>query len=259
MILVNVNVKMKEKVENTTFTLTLTFIIKSSFFLIIVTEIVELRYRVNVGNVLYWYMKTKTLFLLLFSLSLLFGGCISISSMQTAKTTEKGQFSGSFGIGTDLYTLNENEDTKGNFALAPEVAVRLGISDKVDVGAKIFMLGAAFDAKYNFHQSEDEKWAFAAGLMFDDQIEQFDFRGIYVPIYASIHPTEKFAAYLNPRIGFRYWNTYKKIAFGYGGGLGAKYGKKVSFFVETSIYNDSNIEDFDFFLQFNGGVMYNLK
>lgn len=204
-------------------------------------------------------MKKNTIILLLSALPFLFSGCISISSMQTAKTTEKGQFSGSFGLGTDLYTLNENPDTKNKFVIAPEGAVRLGLSDKVDVGAKLFMLGAAFDTKYNFHQSEDEKWAFAAGLMFDDQIEQFDFRGIYVPMYASIHPSEKFAAYLNPRIGFRYWNTYKEIAFGYGGSFGVKYGKKVSFFVETSIYNDSNIDAFDYFLQFNGGVMYNLK
>ncbi|MCF7808187.1 MAG: hypothetical protein K9M49_00200 [Candidatus Marinimicrobia bacterium] len=85
-------------------------------------------------------------FLLLVTTTSMLTSCISFSTLQSADTLDAGQMSLSAGASV----LGADEDNAG---LLPEVGLRLGVNDRVDVGAKLFMPLALFvDAKVELIQ-----------------------------------------------------------------------------------------------------------
>jgi hypothetical protein len=77
---------------------------------------------------------------------LLLAGCPSLSTLQTVSTVPKGKTR--FAVGAEVIGYKE----KSGSVTAPqtEFGVRYGVTDDIDVGAKIYFLGAEFGGKYQF-------------------------------------------------------------------------------------------------------------
>ena len=71
-------------------------------------------------------------------------GCPSLSTLQTPRTVPKGQVR--FAFAPEVVGAH----TTGDTATAPqtEFAIRYGVSDDIDIGAKLYLLGAEFGAKF---------------------------------------------------------------------------------------------------------------
>jgi hypothetical protein len=194
-----------------------------------------------------------TVFLILFIMFLT--GCASMSTMQTARTTEKGNVGYGFGAGVvnseiPLGTL----DTLKISAPFLEVGARYGITDKLDVGAKITIIGTAtVDVKYQFLGNKESKFASSVGLgggylsisSNDSKSKIYD---AMLPIYFSYHPIDWFSLYFSPKYVFRI-NSYSAAnnqkglnsSHWYGATGGLRLGKKVAFLAEYSYFGNSQI------------------
>jgi hypothetical protein len=75
---------------------------------------------------------------------LLFSGCASLSTLQTPSTVPKGQTR--FAIAAEAVGISSDGDS----ASAPqfEFAARYGLTDDIDAGVKLYVLGAEFGFKY---------------------------------------------------------------------------------------------------------------
>lgn len=84
--------------------------------------------------------------LIIILVPIIFTSCISFSTLQTAETLDRGELS----IAAGMSVLGTDEDNAG---VLPEAGMRMGINDRVDLGAKIFMPLAVFvDAKVELIQ-----------------------------------------------------------------------------------------------------------
>lgn len=92
-------------------------------------------------------MKHKILHVLtIITIPVMLTSCISFSTLQTAETLDQGELS----IAAGMSVLGTDEDNAG---VLPEAGMRMGINDRVDLGAKIFMPLAIFvDAKVELIQ-----------------------------------------------------------------------------------------------------------
>jgi len=107
----------------------------------------------------------KKVFTVLASVILL-SGCASMSTMQTARTTPQGELGYSVGGGyVNTEMPIEGVDTISFKAPMLEVGARYGVTDKLDVGGKLTIIGTAVaDAKYQFLGDRESKVAGSAGL-----------------------------------------------------------------------------------------------
>lgn len=76
-------------------------------------------------------------------------GC-AVAQLQTARTVPAGEVRGTLGAGA---VLNDLQHQRGGFAptqVTPHLALRVGVHDRVDVGARLILgTGGAVDAKVN--------------------------------------------------------------------------------------------------------------
>jgi hypothetical protein len=187
--------------------------------------------------------------------------CVSMTSLQTARTMEKGEFGGGFGGGMVNAEINSGTETFDLKAPFMEASARYGITDKLDAGAKITLIGTSgLDVKYQFLGDKQSLLAGSVGTGFGylslssgsgDNISKSVITDINVPVSFSIHPKEWFAFYASPRYTLRL-NSYNNTVNGvddkgssnsnwYGITTGIRLGKKVGFLVEYSYYlNDTD-------------------
>jgi hypothetical protein len=79
-------------------------------------------------------------------------GCPSLSTMQTPSTVPKGDVR--FGVGFEGIGY---KDASGSVTLPQtEFSARYGVTDDIDVGAKLYFLGAELGAKYQFLHGDFE-------------------------------------------------------------------------------------------------------
>jgi hypothetical protein len=192
-------------------------------------------------------------------------GCASMSTMQTARTVGDGNFEleiGGGAVNTDI-ALGEL-DTLSFSAPFIEVGGRYGITDKLDVGAKLTLIGTATaDVKYQFLGDQESLGAVSTGLGIgylsissgDNESKIFD---IAVPLYLSLHPTPWFSLYSCPRYTLRI-NSYtsdedsgSSTSHWYGATAGMRLGKKVAFLIEYSYFGNTEIDIP--FSQVTGGI-----
>jgi hypothetical protein len=78
--------------------------------------------------------------------SLLLSGCPSLSTLQTPRTVPKGQTR--FGIGAEAVGISSDGDsiTVPQF----EFSARYGLTDDIDIGAKLYAIGVELGLKYQF-------------------------------------------------------------------------------------------------------------
>ncbi len=116
-----------------------------------------------------FYIKSCVLLSIAFMLS----NCMSIATLQTAKTTPKGTglITTSFGLPiqaaaavvTSTVTTGSGYSRLSLFSL--EAAGRVGVTNNLDLGLRFNLLGdAGGDVKYNFFQSPNKKMFLSTGI-----------------------------------------------------------------------------------------------
>lgn len=199
-------------------------------------------------------------------LSIILSSCASMSSLQTARTTPVGEFG--YGVGGGYVKseiqLGETDSTQNLNAPFVEVSTRYGLTDKLDVGARLTIIGTGVvDAKYQFLGDQESVFAGSAGLGLghlsinsgDTKSRIYD---VMVPLYFSVHPTEWFSAYASPRYVYRI-NSYttgeekgSSSTHWYGATGGIRVGKKFGAFLEYSRFGNS--DESTPFSQVTGGI-----
>lgn len=192
-------------------------------------------------------------------------GCFNMSSLQTAKTLEKGK--GRVLIGGGYYTspeVNDALDTLGADDLKMpymEVGYRRGFTDAFEAGVKLTLIGTiAVDGKYQL--LDNNGLAFAVGLSggYAD-IESGTGSSktkIYeamVPLYASYDIGDYLALYLSPKYMFRIYGGDGSGSGSLAGVTGGvKLGKNLGLFIEST-YMQALGEDFSA-IQVNGSLYF---
>lgn len=203
-------------------------------------------------------MTNKTIFytlLLLFSFSMT--SCVSNRSMQTARTTLKGDAGG--GLGGSIIKANyfDSPDSTNIGGFAGEAFARFGIAEKLDVGVNLSMVGTSgLDFKYQF--IGDQESAFAASYGGGVGFFSIESNGVNtttidatLPTYFSFHAGDALALYASPRVVQRFSSdngTFLGLIGGTRIGL-----ENFAIFIEYGVlksYNDS----YDNHKQFNIGV-----
>lgn len=202
-------------------------------------------------------MKTQLTYLIVLSAlcSMMLSSCISMSSMQTARTLGQGNTEGAIGVSRVKYEFVSAEDTISEKSYTGEIDYRYGITDKLDVGVKASLIGTSGAyAKYQF--LGDNKSPFAgsvgAGLgfltiesgqgEFATKSKTTDFS---IPLFFSYHPNDWLALYTSPRYTLR--NIKNSDASGsegstdhwYGATTGIRLGERVAPFIEYSIFTSN--------------------
>ena len=140
---------------------------------------------------------TKSIyFLALFLLT----GCIPLANLETARTT--GQGNQSIQGNLEAYYLDHTFEDVDGIVPSGNIQYRYGWRPKIDVGISASAGGnGQIFAKYQFWGNQESKFAAALGLKIGSQFlftEQAHPFRLYVPIYFSYHPSEKYAFFINP-------------------------------------------------------------
>lgn len=193
-------------------------------------------------------------------ITVFFTGCASMSSMQTARVTDKGKFGVGFSGGY-VKTELQMGDIEGIDVAGPlmEISARYGITEKLDVGAKLGIIGTSgADAKFQFLGDKQSKLASSAGFGVyylssesSTTINQTTSTvksmviDMHFPLYFSVHPTSYLGIYAAPKYILRL-NNYddngvSESASSNWLGLttGLRLGKKNALFVEYSYFGSS--------------------
>ncbi len=185
--------------------------------------------------------------------SMLLSSCVSMSSMQTARTLGKGNTELSLGGSRVSYDYFPSEtDTINRKTVTGEIDWRYGITDKLDIGVKASILGTAGGyAKYQFLGDQESKFAASggAGLGYltiesgtDENKSKTTIVDYYVPLNLSYHPKEWIGIYTSPRYTLRTAKSNDSKASAshwYGTTTGIRLGKKVAPFIEYSIFGSN--------------------
>jgi hypothetical protein len=84
-------------------------------------------------------------------------GCPSLSTMQTPSTVPKGEVR--FGIGLEGVGYSETKSSGSTDSVALpqfEFSARYGVTDDIDIAAKLYLLGAEVGGKYQFLKGDFE-------------------------------------------------------------------------------------------------------
>jgi hypothetical protein len=174
----------------------------------------------------------------------LLANCASISTLQTGRVLEKDKSQHAIGVAT----YSSDDFVGGESISLPllEYSYRRGVWDKIDVGAKIALIGSMnADIKYNL--VNDEKLAISTGfglgyLPFESQIGDVQSKvtiiDFTIPLYLSYDVTEMLTAYSAGKYLYRSVSTEGTLSAIDGsmasGTLGVQYGKQAGIFVEAS-------------------------
>ena len=144
-------------------------------------------------------MRFKLLYCLL--ISLLLSACTSFTAYQTGRTLGKGKSEITATLNGVLIKDEGGEDFL-NVKVVPlaEVQYQIGVAEKLDLGVKLTTeTSLTADVKWQFLGDQSSKFAASTGLVIGGTgINPFAAQA-QVPLYLSIHPTEKLAIYLTPR------------------------------------------------------------
>lgn len=189
----------------------------------------------------------------------LLGSCVSMSTMQTGRTVGEGNSELNIGGSVvKLETIFDTDTTDLNGGLL-EGDFRYGITDKLDAGLKISLLGTSgLYGKYQLVGDQESKFALSAGLSAgylnittgegDDEVSNTTV-DVAVPVFASVHPTEWLSIYAAPRYTLRFGGGTSNW---YGGTGGIRLGNKFAVFAEYSfVDSDSAVEPLS---QITGGI-----
>lgn len=188
--------------------------------------------------------------LVLVGLSFLLGACTSISSLQTAKTTPKGKFSHTFGLGSINAKVTTNGvtgvkgDTGSSVSLPMiEYMIRYGATEDIDVGFKTSGFSHGVDGKWRFYQDGPLHLAVGGGLSLlstevttGSQKTKYTLTDFILPFYASYTFSKTVTGYVVPKYINRSVSGNGTSGSGSftGASVGAQWGEKKGFLFELT-------------------------
>lgn len=174
--------------------------------------------------------------------------CVQLSTFQTAKTLEKGEGEVLIAIGGGGITEGFGDESAGFGTF--EVAGRMGVGEKVDIGLKIsHFISYLADVKYQFVGDKQSNFAMATGpgvgiyaFGLGTTIAQFT-----LPLHMSVHPSERLGIYFTPRYSGQFALGDGGGSLNYlGGSVGLEAGDRVRFGADISyLHLLDDIEDDD--------------
>lgn len=189
----------------------------------------------------------KTLMFAAIALSL--HSCASLTGYQDGRTLgeEKGEVGVSFNVShsPDFY-FDDGEDDLDEIFAAPnlELTGRYGVSDKFDLGVKLNTnLNLSITTKTQILGDHQSKSALAIGVDVGTFGLISSLWNAQLPLYFSLHPSDKITWYLSPRYIFQFATGDLNTNLSYfGGNTGILFGKKNKIGFDLGYYN---LSDFD--------------
>jgi hypothetical protein len=130
-------------------------------------------------------------------------GCISPNSLQSGRTIGKGKMDVTYSVTEGQYN-DHFVDEKNRFDYIPifEGSMKYGVCENFDISCK-FSTASFASAQVKLQFLGNKKSLFAASVGADAGIiiisEEITYWHTSIPLYLSIHPTDKFAIYITPR------------------------------------------------------------
>lgn len=182
------------------------------------------------------------------SLPFLLGACASMSGLQTARTLEPGKAESTFGggyytSGSLISSIEENSTAEDLSIPYMEYTYRQGLTDKIDAGIKLTIIGTAVvDGKYKLYENDKFAIATGAGLGYlniesDNGVEKSESSiiDIILPLYTSYDVKENLSLYLIPKYILRSSSGNVSGSTNLvGATTGLKFGKEWGTYVELS-------------------------
>ena len=178
------------------------------------------------------------------SLSIFSVGCVSMSTLQTARTLAPDQTQQSFGGGVYNSKISSGGTTVDTNLPYMEYAIRHGFAKDLDAGLKLTIIGAyQGDVKYQLLEANNFVMAIGAGLSYmeykissggqDTTVKYID---AVLPLYLSYDFTPSFALYFSPKYIHQTATGEKSGSEGlYGAGIGTKIGEKNGVYLEAAV------------------------
>lgn len=159
-------------------------------------------------------MKQQSWFLLLVlaGLALLFSNCASLTGFQDGRTVgqNNGELSASINF-SQSPNFNDWEDSSDSTNIPTllfpsiEFGGRYGVAEKVDLTLRMNTnLNLGLGAKFQVVGDRESSFALALGAELGTFGLISGLWNVQVPLYLSVHPTENFAWYLNPRYIYQF-------------------------------------------------------
>ncbi len=159
-------------------------------------------------------MKRKLVSLIAVLAIVIFGGCYSMSTYQTADTVPEGKFSGGVGFSTlQMDTSSDTDSTAedvansflGGFQML-ELFFRYGIADNMDIGFKLYSSNLALDFKWRMLPRESMfRAAINAGAVYTSLIFTSGW-GVYVNAILDFTPAKWITIYFGPKYMYTHYN-----------------------------------------------------
>jgi hypothetical protein len=182
--------------------------------------------------------------------ALLLSGCVSMSSMQTGRSVGQGNTEinvGGSGVKYGFIVGSEATDTASVSAPMLEADFRYGVTEKLDIGGKVSLLGTSgLYGKYQFLGDRESVLAGSVGAGFgylqlgaDSGVDETSFSifDLTVPVYFSVHPAKWIGIYATPRYTLRLAGG---ASHWFGGTGGIRLGNRFGGFAEYSLFTSSN-------------------
>lgn len=197
-------------------------------------------------------MKNLKLFVLLFAIAGMMQSCVSNKAFQTARTTPAGDSGWGIGLALpsgeiiDTTSLVADTVTLGGFA--GEFFYRYGITDKLDAGVNVTLIGTGgADLKYQFLGDSESPLAASIGAGFGylsiggstDGDSSYKVIDITIPAYVSYHPNDALGLYLSPRYILRKFGDQSTNYLGGIAGIRLG-GERSGMFLEYGYLNSSD-------------------
>lgn len=154
----------------------------------------------------------KILLFIMFLCLAFLSSCVSINSLQSGRTIDKGNLEIAGGLTSGEYTPNSlglEEDDDYNYDYVPmlEFGAKYGISENFDLALKFNTAGFVMgQIKYQFLGNKSSLFAAGIGADFGSfpVWALFSVMDSYISVslYLSIHPTEDICLYVTPRYSY---------------------------------------------------------
>ena len=197
-------------------------------------------------------------------------GCVSMSSLQTAETIEKGKHQWTVGTGTYSSKQKLDATTTVDISGAPyfESTYREGLGENLDYGLKVTIIGSyGADVKYRLVKGENFQFSVGGALGYSDFSRDYGsgnvkntYIDVMVPLYLSYRFAPRFAVYANPRFDYRAAhysgvveaNANQNFA---GGAAGVKIGHDWGLYAEAAYMKDLGRSDLNV-MQYNASIFW---
>lgn len=181
-----------------------------------------------------------------------FSGCASLTGFQDGRTL--GQDQGELGVSLnfsqspDFDELEEqgndsfNVDLPNLFFPSFEFSGRYGVAEKVDLGVRLNTnLNLGVSGKFQVVGDQESQFAMALGAEIGTFGLVSGLWNLQIPVFLSVHPSERFAWYLTPRYIYQF-SSFAGADNGLsyvGGNTGVMFGGRNKFGFDIGYYNVS--------------------